>query len=187
MKRALLIIDVQNEYFCGRMPVTYPEGSFGNILKAMDTAFKRNIPVILIQHTASNTDSVTFKKGSATWEIHSDVLSKPYNYLVEKNYPDSFTETNLEEILKKEAVDTVTIAGYMTQMCCDTTARQAFHLGYKVEFLADATGTLAFSNSAGKVEAEELHRAVLVTQAAVFSRVLAVEEWIKQLDYTIID
>jgi nicotinamidase-related amidase len=75
----------------------------------------------------------------------------------------------------------VTIAGYMTQMCCDTTARQAMHLGFRVEFLSDATGTLAFRNSAGDVSAEELHRAILVTQQARFSQVMTAGEWIGKL------
>ncbi len=55
----------------------------------------------------------------------------------------------------------------MTQMCCDTTARGAFHKGYAVEFLSDATGTLAFSNETGTVTDEELHRTVLTTQGSL--------------------
>jgi nicotinamidase-related amidase len=66
-------------------------------------------------------------------------------------------------------------------MCCDTTARQAVHLGYQVEFLSDATGTLDFSNEAGAVKAEELHRATLVTQQFRFSKVQSVEAWIDSL------
>lgn len=66
-------------------------------------------------------------------------------------------------------------------MCCDTTARQAFHLGFGVEFLSDATGTLAVSNAAGSVTAEELHRAILVTQAMRFSKVMTVGQWLADL------
>ena len=79
--------------------------------------------------------------------------------------------------VSKAGADTVVISGYMTQMCCDTTARQAFHLGFAVEFLSDATGTLSLANDAGSVTAEELHRAILVTQAALFSRVMTTAEW----------
>ena len=63
----------------------------------------------------------------------------------------------------------------------DTTARQACHLGFGVEFLSDATGTLDFKNEAGAVSAEELHRATLVTQQMRFSRVLPTQEWLKIL------
>ena len=84
----------------------------------------------------------------------------------------------MESWLRERDIDTVVIAGYMTQMCCDTTARQAFHLGFAVEFLSDATGTLSFTNNAGSVTAEELHRAILVTQAMRFSKVIKTSEWI---------
>ena len=178
MKRALLVIDVQNEYFTGKLPVTYPEESFSNILKVMDAASERNIPIAIIQHTAPQADAKTFIKKSYEWEIHREVLSRKHDCIIEKSLPGSFTGTGLEQWLKAYDIDTVVIAGYMTQMCCDTTARQALHLGYSVEFLSDATGTLDISNSAGAVTAEELHRAILVTQAMRFSRVLSAEEWI---------
>jgi nicotinamidase-related amidase len=87
----------------------------------------------------------------------------------------------LEKRLRERGVDTVVIAGYMTQMCCDTTARQAVHLDFGVEFLSDGTGTLAIKNAAGAVTDEEMHRAILVTQQMRFSRVMTTEEWIGQL------
>ena len=65
----------------------------------------------------------------------------------------------------------------MTHMCCDTTARQACHLGYKVEFLSDATGTLTVENSAGVATAEELQRSILVAQQMFLSEVLDTEKW----------
>jgi nicotinamidase-related amidase len=180
MKRALLVIDVQNEYFTGKLPVTYPEGSFANILRAIDAAYARGIPVIMIQHSAEE-NAPMFAKGSNGWELHDNIKAKTYYQLIEKSLPGSFTNTDLEKILKELGCDTVTIAGYMSQMCCDTTARQAVHLGFDAEFLSDATGTLAISNYAGSVTAVELHRAVLVTQAMRFSSVMTVEEWEKQL------
>lgn len=179
MKRALLVIDVQNEYFTGKMPITYPKGSLSNILRAMDTAECCGFPSILIQHTAQRHDAPTFRRGSMAWELHGSVLSRQHECVLEKEMPGSFTGTNLHELLKKLGVDTVTICGYMSQMCCDTTARQATHLGYTVEFLSDATGTLALSNYSGHVTAEEVHRCVLVTQAAGFSKVLSTDDWIQ--------
>ncbi len=99
----------------------------------------------------------------------------------EKNLPGSFTGTDLESWLKERKVNTVIITGYMTQVCCDTTARQATHVGFVVEFLSDATGTLSVSNKAGSVKAEELHRAILVTQAMMLSKVMTADQWITSL------
>ena len=100
--------------------------------------------------------------------------------MIEKNLPDAFTGTNLENWLKTNGIYTVAITGYMTQNCCDTTARRAFHMGYEVEFLSDATGTLSITNDAGSVTAEELHLAILVTQTR-FGRIIKTDEWIKGL------
>ena len=178
MTEALCVIDVQNEYFTGKLPVTYPDGSFSNILQAIDTANRKNIPVILIQHE-NPAGSPAFAKDSEGAEIHREILGRPYEVILQKHLPGSFTGTGLESWLRSRGIDTLTICGYMTQMCCDTTARQAFHLGFSVNFLSDATGTLAITNSAGSVTAEELHRAILVTQAMRFSRVIPTEEWVK--------
>ncbi len=181
MSEALLVIDVQNEYFTGNVPVTYPHGSLVAILQAMDAAHAARMPVIVIQHANRAAGAVTFVPGTSGFELHPEVAKRPQDLLVEKTLPGSFTGTNLEAWLKEHQIDTVTIAGYMTQMCCDTTARQAFHRGYTVKFLSDATGTLAITNSAGSVTAEELHRAILVTQQMRFSQVMTTRDWIQSL------
>jgi len=179
MKRALLVIDVQNEYFTGKLPVNYPENSFTNLLKAIDYANRNGITIVLIQHTNQDEEAVTFKKGNSEWKIHNEVFKRNHAIIIEKNLPGSFTGTELESWLGKNKIEQVVICGYMTQMCCDTTARQAMHLGFNVEFLSDATGTLDVSNYAGEIKAEELHKTILITQAMKFSRVLSTEEWIK--------
>ena len=77
--------------------------------------------------------------------------------------------------------EAVSIAGYMTHICCDTTARQALHRGYKVEFLRDATGTLAVENDAGSVTAEQMQTSILVAQQMFISRVIGNQDWIASL------
>ncbi len=181
MQRALLVIDVQNDYFHGRHTITHPADSLANIQRAMDEAHAAGVPIVLVQHCAIPSVLTEFQKGTPGWQFPEEIASRPHDLVVEKELPGSFTNTPLEAWLRENAVDTVVISGYMTQMCCDTTARQALHLGFAVEFLADATGTHAFSNAAGSVTAEELHRAALVTQASRFSTVLSVEDWAKAL------
>ncbi len=179
MKRALLVIDVQNIYFSDKMRISYPAGSLERILEAMDGAAASQVPVVVVQHSSSSM--AAFMKGSEEWKLHPEVAKRKFDVLTEKDLPGSFTGTELEAWLRRNGVDTVAICGYMTQMCCDTTARQAFHLGFKVEFLSDATGTLAISNNAGSVTAEELHRAILVTQAMRFSKVMLTSRWLESL------
>ncbi|MGE5309391.1 MAG: cysteine hydrolase family protein [Deltaproteobacteria bacterium] len=175
-KRALLVIDVQNVYFSGKMKITYPPGSLENILKAMDHAAKAGIPIVVVQHSSSAMAS--FTRGSEAWKLHPEVEKRPRDVLIEKAMPGSFTGTGLASWLRERGIGTITIAGYMVQMCCDTTSRQALELGFAVEFLSDATGTFPLSNAGGTVTAEEMHRAILVTQAMRFSRVMTAAEWI---------
>ncbi|WP_422924670.1 cysteine hydrolase family protein [Singulisphaera sp. PoT] len=178
MSRALLVIDVQNEYFTGALPITHPAGHLEQILHVMDSA-RGKIPTVVIQH--HSTDMPIFKRGTHEWQLHPEVAGRPNDLLVEKTLPGSFTNTPLEAWLRERGIDTVTVAGYMTHMCCDTTARQAVHRGFKVEFLSDATGTLPLSNSAGEVTAEELHRAILCAQQMLLSEVVPSSEWIQRL------
>jgi nicotinamidase-related amidase len=181
MKRALLVIDVQNEYFTGFFPITYPSGSLDRILEAMHAASQHDIPIVIIQHTESADDTPFFKRDSHEWQLLPEIAKQPHDLLIEKIWPGSFTDTELEAWLRQHEIDTVVISGYMTQMCCDTTARQAIHNRFAVEFLSDATGTLAFENDAGSITDEELHRAILVTQSSFGSKVISTSEWIDSL------
>ncbi len=182
MKRALLVIDAQNEYFeGGLLPVTHPHGHFANILRVMDAATDAGVPVVVVQHTFPQPEMPFFKRGTPGWELHPEVASRPRGHWIEKHLPGSFTGTALEDWLRGRGVDTVTVAGYMTHMCCDTTARQAAHLGLQVEFLGDATGTLPVKNSAGEVGAEELHRSTLCAQQMMISEVLDTDRWLARL------
>jgi nicotinamidase-related amidase len=181
MKRALLVVDVQNEYFSGLLPITHPEGHLTNILRVMDAAAAWDIPVVVVQHTFPKPDKPFFRRGTPEWELHPEVQGRPHDLLIEKNLPGSFTDTILGSWLRREDIDTVVISGYMTHMCCDTTARQAVHRGFNVEFLSDATGTLPLDNAAGQVSAEELQRAILCAQQMLLSEVLSTEAWCRRI------
>lgn len=181
MKRALLVIDVQNEYFTGLLPITHPHAHLDNVLRVMDAARGAGVPVVVVQHTFPQPEMPFFKKGTPGWELHPEVASRPRDHWVEKELPGSFTGTDLDAWLRQREIDTVTVAGYMTHMCCDTTARQAAHRGFRVEFLSDATGTLPVKNSAGEVSAEELHRSILCAQQMMISEVLDADRWLTRL------
>lgn len=181
MKRALFVIDVQREYFEGAFPIRYPVGHLEKILEVMDHAQRSGLPTVVVRHHQPDPDSPVFQKSSDMWQLHEEVESRPRDILIDKQLPGSFTNTPLDEFLKERNIDTVCIAGYMTQMCCDTTARQAFHRGYNVEFLNDATGTLDVENKAGSVTAEQLHDSILVAQQMFISDVIDTKTWLERI------
>ena len=177
MTRALLVIDVQREYFDGALPISHPVGHLESILRVMDDATIHRVPTAVIRHHQADAQSPIFRFNSDMWQLHPEVEQRPRSILIEKQLPGSFTGTGLESWLKQVSADTVTIAGYMTHMCCDTTARQAFHLGYKVEFLRDATGTLTIENAAGVATAEQMQQSILVAQQMFISEVISSADW----------
>jgi nicotinamidase-related amidase len=181
MSRALIVIDVQREYFDGAFPIRHPVGHLESILEVMDAASKANVPIAVVRHHQPDPESPVFRRGSEMWQLHDEVESRPRDVLIDKQLPGSFTGTALEDFLKAKQADTVCIAGYMTQVCCDTTARQAMHLGYQVEFLSDATGTLDVENKAGSATAEQLHESILVAQQMFISDVIDTPTWKERL------
>ena len=183
-KRALIVIDVQNEYFeQGALPISDPpsETSLANIGRAMDAARASGVPVIVVRHGSADAGADSFAPGSETWQLHPEIERRERDHLIEKQLPGSFTGTSLGDVLDEAGVDTVSITGYMTHMCVDTTARQAAHRGMAVEILNDATGTLALQNSGGAASGEELHRATLVAQGQFFADVLSTEDWLGRI------
>lgn len=179
LSRVLLVIDVQNEYFTGALPITYPVDHFSNILEVVDVARAKKIPTIFVRHKEPRLP--IFQGGTHGWQLHSELAEKPCDLLLDKTLPGCFTGTLLQDWIVEDQVDTLTIAGYMTHICCDTTARQGMHLGLKVEFLSDATGTLALENQAGAVTGEELHRAILCAQQHFISEVIDQKTWSDRL------
>ncbi|WP_169984209.1 cysteine hydrolase family protein [Microbispora sp. H10836] len=177
MNRALIVVDVQNEYFTGALPIAHPprEESLAAILRAMDAAERHGIPVIVVRHTAPAA-SPLFAEGSHGWELREEVAARPYAHLVDKTKASAFHGTGLAGRL--DGIDTVAIAGYMTQNCDESTARDAFHLGFAVEFLSDATGTVPLANVAGALSARRVHENVLVVMQSNFAAVTTTGAWI---------
>ena len=143
-KRALIVIDVQNEYFDGALPISDPptETSLANIGRAMDAATAADVPVIVVQHA----DATPRRRSSARAATRGSCIptsprgrtttSSARSCRARSRAPRSATSW------PTAGVDTVSITGYMTHMCVDTTAREAAHRGLGVEILNDATGTL---------------------------------------------
>jgi nicotinamidase-related amidase len=181
-KRALIVIDVQNDYDGGALPIEYPPFSetIVNVAKAMDAAKTGNVKIVMVKMLAPETGNV-FAKGTRGAQLHEMVRDRAYDHYIEKDMPSAFTGTNLELWLRTNKIDTVTIAGYMTHNCDLSTIIHAVHMGFAVEFLSDATGSLPYHNLAGHASAEEIHRVMTVVFQSRFAAVTTTEKWIDAL------
>lgn len=142
---------------------------------------------MVVRHTAP-ASSPLFAEGSPGWALREEVARRPHAQLVDKTKASAFHGTGLAELRAgigdgigdgiDGGIDTVAIAGYMTQNCDESTARDAFHLGFAVEFPSDATGTVPLANSAGALSARQVHEHVLVVMQSNFAAVTTTDEWI---------
>nr|WP_175041578.1 cysteine hydrolase family protein [Duganella vulcania] len=179
----MIVIDVQNEYVTGNFRIEYPDvaSSLANIGKAMDAAKARNIPIVMVQHVLPEEFPI-FATGSDGVKLHPIVATRHYDHLVTKTLPSTFAGTDFGAWLKSNEIDTLTVIGYMTHNCNDSTIRQAMHEGYNVEYLPDAAGSLPYKNNAGSATAEEIHRVVTVVMESAYAAVMSTEDWIASLE-----
>ncbi|MDR5751529.1 MULTISPECIES: isochorismatase family protein [unclassified Caballeronia] len=181
-RRALIVIDVQNEYITGNLPIEYPDVnvSLANIGRAIDAAHVHRVPVVVVRQVAPAT-SPLFAHDSHGAELHEVVASRPHAHQIDKALPSAFAGTDLAHWLTEHEIDTLVIAGYMTHNCDDSTVKHAVHAGLSVEFLCDATGAVPYENRAGRASAEEIHRVFTVVMQSRFAAVLTTAEWIAAL------
>lgn len=182
-RRALIVIDVQNEYVTGNFRIEYPpvESSLPNIGKAIDTANAHGVPVVLVQHVLP-ADAPIFAEGSDGAKLHPVVEDRPHDHVVTKVLPSTFSSAGFDDWLKEHKIDTLTVIGYMTQNCNDATIREAMHKGYAVEFLPDAAGSLSYKNKAGYASAEEMHRIISVIMESTYAATMSTEEWVENVN-----
>ncbi len=176
------MIDVQNDYVGGNLPIEFPpvELSLANIGKAMDAARVADVPVVVIQNVLPE-GAPFMARGTKGAELHAAVSSRGWDHFLLKNLPSAFAGTGLEDWLREHRVDTVTIVGYMTHNCDLSTVVHALHARFAVEVLSDATGSVPYANRAGSASAAEIHRIVSVVMQSRFAAVMSTEEWISIL------
>ena len=145
-KRALIVIDLQNDYFPGGLfPLWNTEETLRNILAAIGKARALGIPVIHVQHVANAAKGIApfFNAGTPGVDIHPEVLAAaPDAPVVVKEYADSFHSTALEPVLSGLGVEELLVCGMMTQNCVTHTAIAKGAEKYKVTVLTDCSTTV---------------------------------------------
>ena len=171
MKKALIIVDMQNDYFTG--------GSMElqGIIKALEKtkqlikyAREQEHKIYFIQHVAMKQNATFFVPNTKGVELHKD-LDIQKNLVVIKNYPNSFRDTVLQKELEKENIQELIICGAMTHMCIDTTVRAGFDLGYKILLASDACATKDLQFKENIIKADDVHTSFMAALGGVFCEV----------------
>lgn len=182
MKTALILVDIQNDYFPGGK-MELEGGVEASERAARLLAFFRDahLPLVHIQHIATRPTATFFLPNTEGVKTHTNVAPTDGEVVFQKHFPNSFRETPLLEHLKREQIERVVIAGMMTHMCVDATVRAAFDFGFQCLVAEDACATRALTHEGKTVRAEDVHRAFLAALNGTYSKVLKTDEIISGL------
>jgi nicotinamidase-related amidase len=175
MKTALLLIDIQNDYFPGgKMELEGPEEAARQANELLQCFRDHSLPTVHIQHVSLKPDATFFIPGDRGTDIHDIAAHYEGEPLVQKHYPNAFRETNLLELLQEMKIERTLITGMMTHMCVDATARAAADLGFQVMVAEDACATRALTYGETTIPAKHVHKAFLAALKS-YGLVLPVE------------
>ena len=174
---ALVVIDIQNDYFPGgAMELEGAEAAGTKAGAAIRHFREKKLPVIHVRHLSVRPGATFFLPGTRGAEIHASVQPAAGETVIEKNFPNSFRNTGLKDVLEKQDVKNLVIAGMMTHMCVDASVRHAADLGYKVTLLGDACATRAQSYGGETVAARQVHAAFLAALNGFYAKVVNTHE-----------
>ena len=163
----LIVIDAQNEYVDGKLPLPGVKSALGNIARLLEKARADGGRIVHVQHRGRAGGA--FDPATRAFAIADEAAPKSGETVVEKPLPNAFAGTTLDEILKSIGAKRLVLAGFMTHMCVSSTARAALDLGYQTTVAADACATRDLPSGAGDISAADLHRAELAALADRFS------------------
>jgi nicotinamidase-related amidase len=174
-ERALIVIDVQNDYFPGGVwALPGAPAALPRIRRLIERARERQEPVVFIQHVTPEGAPV-FAKGSRGGALHADLDVRPGDPLFTKAHPSAFQETGLQDFLQRAGIRALDVCGFMTQMCCDTTTREAYSRGYRVRLFQDACAAKDLVVGRDTIPHDIVHKASLGALAR-FAQILGSDE-----------
>lgn len=178
-KRALVLIDVQNDYFPGgKWPLSGIEAAADNAARLLEAARAAGDLVVHVRHEFPTADAPFFAPGSVGAKIRPKVASREGEPVVLKNHVNAFRETDLKAILDRHGVEEVVICGAMSHMCVDAGARAASDLGYRCVVVHDAVATRDQEFEGTAVPAADVHAAFMAALQFGYARLVSTEEYL---------
>ncbi|HVP02027.1 MAG TPA: cysteine hydrolase family protein [Solirubrobacteraceae bacterium] len=172
MPRALVIVDIQQDYFPGGAhPLHEPEAAAaaaGGLLQAFRDA---GAPVVHVRHVWDAPDAVFMRPGTPGIEIHPAVAPREGEPVIDKQAPNAFLGTALERTLRDAGAGSIVVCGMMTSMCVDATVRAGADLGFEVAVAHDACAAPALEFGGIQVPAPSVHAAFLAALADGYAAV----------------
>ena len=179
---ALLLIDIQNDYFPeGKMLLDRSEQAGEFAARLLGYFRSRGLPSIFFQHISSRPDAIFFIPNTPGVELHKVIQPMPNEKIIQKKYPNAFRETDLLAHLQSLNIKRLVIAGMMTHMCVDATVRAAADLGFTCWIAQDACATRQLTFDGQVALAHEVQVAFLAALHGSYGKVMPVKNIIWEL------
>ncbi|MEH7457624.1 cysteine hydrolase family protein [Bacillus sp. JJ1127] len=136
---ALLIIDVQTGSFQEEQPLYRGEELLGNIKLLISKARFAKVPIFYMKYNGKAGSLL--ERETPGWGIHTSIAPLTEDIIIEKNHPDSFHRTNLQQELDERNIKQIVVTGIQTEICVDATCRRAYSLGYELTLVEDGHST----------------------------------------------
>ncbi|MFT0520001.1 cysteine hydrolase family protein [Pseudomonas faucium] len=176
-KQALIIIDIQNDYFPGgKWTLEGAEQAADNAARLLAAARQRGDLVVHVRHEFEAADAPFFAPASPGAAIHSKVQPQQGEPVVLKHQVNAFRDTPLKGTLDQHGIEALTIVGSMSHMCIDAATRAAADLGYDVTVAHDACATLALDFDGKQVPAAHVHASAMAALAFAYAKVVKTDE-----------
>jgi nicotinamidase-related amidase len=183
MKTALLLVDIQNDYFPGGKMELVAMAAAAAQAQALLAAFRRRQwPTFHIQHVSLRKGAPFFAPGTPGVEIHAGIAALPGETVIAKHFPNSFRDTGLTEILNAAGVGELVICGAMSHMCIDASTRATADQGFGCTVIHDACATMDLTFGEKVIPARQVHGAFMAALASFYARVLSREEFLRGLE-----
>lgn len=179
MGAALLLIDIQNDYFQGgAFPLPSMEAAASNAAKLLRWARNKKMNVIHVRHEEKDPGTGFLIQGTSGASTHESVAPAPGEVVITKHFPNSFRETSLAEELT--GISHLFVVGAMSNMCVDATVRAAFDQGYAVAVAEDACAASDLEFDGNSIPHAQVHGAFMAALASAYGQVLRTEEIVRQ-------
>lgn len=176
MSIGLLLIDIQNDYFPGgAMELQGSVEAARAAGRLLDFFRRQNLPVVHIQHLSIKAGATFFIPGTSGAEIYEGVRPLAGEQVIQKNFPNSFRETELLSCLNGMGIRQLVIAGMMTHMCVDATTRAATDYGFACQIVQDACATRNLKLNGQEVAAQDVHLAFMAALNGTYGRVITAD------------
>jgi nicotinamidase-related amidase len=179
MKTALILIDIQNDYFeNGTMTLSGSDRASENARLILDKFRSDSLLIIHIQHIAASPAATFFLPDTNGAEIHKNVRPLAGEKVIIKHYPNSFRDTELLEYLKSHDITDLVICGMMTHMCVDSTTRAAKDSGFNIVLIGDACATRDLQIDGRITKAEDVQKSFLAALNYFYSSVKTAKQFL---------